>query len=74
MDAPRHLKEAQAATTIHSDFRFGLLAAGNVEGLLETGFRLGRIRDGLVQQQGPLASGLQLNLRMGLKMGLKMGP
>ena len=30
---------------------FGLLATGNCEGLLETGFRLGRVWDGLVQQQ-----------------------
>ena len=36
----------------------GLLAVGNSEGLLEAGFGLGGIRDGLAQQQGALeASG-----------------
>ena len=39
----------------------GLLTAGNGQGLLEAGFRLGRIRDGLAQQQGALeAIGLRL--------------
>jgi hypothetical protein len=33
--------------------RFGLLAAGNGQGLLETGFRSGRVRDGLPQQEFP---------------------
>src|SRR5712691_933435 len=32
----------------------GLLVTGHVEGLLETGFRLRRIRHRLLQQQGPL--------------------
>jgi hypothetical protein len=34
----------------------GLLVAGKSEGLLAAGFRLGRIRVGLVQQQCPLAA------------------
>src|SRR5207245_1396359 len=33
---------------------FGLLTAGNGEGLLETGLSLGRVRDSLPQQQLPL--------------------
>ena len=49
------LPQARATRRCPQLQRFGLLAAGDVQGLLETGVRLLLVRDGLPQQQLPVS-------------------
>jgi hypothetical protein len=51
---------------------FGLLLTGHVEGLLETGFCLGRIRHRLLQQQGPFEA-VQLSVVVMQLRGVYLG-